>query len=236
MSTDKYLDMDTENADEMIRANGEAEAAEQERLRRDVSYYQEMLGEMKELYLKNNELISQMQGLCDKYRNNSGKTGTETTSPPTVHNNILEHTDAEDNKGVDAMSDNAENKENEENMIAAVSASQKALEELIHSSDEQIHKDNVRVYRNVQASMIEELEKQTKTLETSLYALREGQSSLEEQLNAAAAANESEKDKPEKGRNTGLGIFTFIIVFLVFVLQVSNAFGLTDMIMKMLGL
>ena len=38
------------------------------------------------------------------------------------------------------------------------------LEELFKESDDFVHKENVKVYRNVQAVVVEELEKQTKAL------------------------------------------------------------------------
>ena len=41
------------------------------------------------------------------------------------------------------------------------------MEELFRQSDDFVHKENVKVYRNVQAVVVEELEKQTQALISS---------------------------------------------------------------------
>ena len=54
----------------------------------------------------------------------------------------------------------------EELKEATVSDKEK-IEELFKQSDEYVHKENVKVYRNVQAVVVEELEKQTQALLSS---------------------------------------------------------------------
>lgn len=51
-----------------------------------------------------------------------------------------------------------------EEIREAVSAHMESVQEMLRQSDEFTHKENVKVYRNVQAALVEELKKQTETL------------------------------------------------------------------------
>ena len=53
--------MDLNNPDEMIRANGAAEAARTNRLREEVSDYTQVIEQLRELYDRNNELVQKLQ-------------------------------------------------------------------------------------------------------------------------------------------------------------------------------
>ena len=53
--------VDLTNPDEMIRANGAAEAAQTDRLKAEVEDYTQVLAELRELYEKNNELVQKLQ-------------------------------------------------------------------------------------------------------------------------------------------------------------------------------
>lgn len=55
----------------------------------------------------------------------------------------------------------AEEKEKEEARIAKEMEDKKALEEMFKQSDEFVHKENVKVYRNVQAVVVDEFKNQT---------------------------------------------------------------------------
>ena len=55
----------------------------------------------------------------------------------------------------------AEEKEKEEARIAKEIEDKKALEEMFKQSDEFVHKENVKVYRNVQAVVVDEFKNQT---------------------------------------------------------------------------
>lgn len=54
------------SADEQIRANGEAEAREADRLREENEAYRTGIEELKQLYRKNCDLIAQMTRALDK--------------------------------------------------------------------------------------------------------------------------------------------------------------------------
>ena len=53
--------MDLNNPDELIRANGAAEAAHTNRLREEVSDYTQMIEQLRDLYDRNNELVQKLQ-------------------------------------------------------------------------------------------------------------------------------------------------------------------------------
>ena len=55
--------VDFSNPDEMIRANGAAEAAQTDRLKAEVEDYTKILAELRQLYEKNNELVQKLQFL-----------------------------------------------------------------------------------------------------------------------------------------------------------------------------
>lgn len=53
--------MDLRNPDELIRANGAAEAAQTDRLREEVSDYTQVIDQLRDLYDRNNELVQKLQ-------------------------------------------------------------------------------------------------------------------------------------------------------------------------------
>ncbi len=57
-----------------------------------------------------------------------------------------------------------EEQQKEEERIAREAENKKALEEMFRQSDDFVHKENVKVYRNVQAVVVEELKNQTEGL------------------------------------------------------------------------
>ncbi|WP_130837436.1 hypothetical protein [Lachnoclostridium sp. Marseille-P6806] len=246
--------MNFDNPEEMIRANGAAEAAEQERLRRDIVDYQRMLGEMKDLYLKNNELVTQMQ---DTMRQFTGELPSPAQIEAALAESEKEAADMAESDGmnegarivneklneIEAKRSGSPAESNGGEILAAIEKTEQTLEELLHASEELSHKDSVRVYRNVQASLIEELEKQTKTLSASIYALREGQTTVEAELRAAREAAEAaaEACSGRSGvrfpvRNTVIGVLTFVLALITCVFSVGGAFGLTEQVLRMMGL
>ena len=52
--------MDLNNPDELIRANGAAEAARTNRLREEVSDYTQVIEQLRDLYDRNNELVQKL--------------------------------------------------------------------------------------------------------------------------------------------------------------------------------
>ncbi|MDO5134033.1 MAG: hypothetical protein Q4D81_13800 [Eubacteriales bacterium] len=160
--------MDLNNPDEMIRANGAAEAARTDRLREEVSDYTQVIEQLRELYDRNNELVQKLQFMnrsqSDEFRGLLQENNEQ----------ISEKLAAVQEPDTQALQDG---------ITAAVSGSRDAVldglqktqdqaRQLQQQSDDFNHRENVRVYRNIQASMITELGKQTQELREQLDALQ----------------------------------------------------------------
>lgn len=181
------------NSQDMIRANAAAEAAELENLETQVTIfkdqlekYDECLQEMRKLNLKNIESAQGVQELAGKASETVGKTAQEVES---VSVSKIKQTSDISIAGIKQTSDIsiagihqtveeslakiAEIKENASNMeeiTETMTGLQEKLEGLFKSMEDFLHTDNVKVYRNVQASMIEELGKQTQEIKEAQEA------------------------------------------------------------------
>lgn len=124
---DFYADKMSEkwNAQDVIRANAQAEAQEMERLRMQVAEYDARLQELRKLNLKNLELTEQIQ---DYVKQCEGKLASFESPASVKPAGLSEEALAEMKK---ALSESADAKHAE------------VLD--------QIHKEGVKVYRNVQA-------------------------------------------------------------------------------------
>ena len=142
--------VDLTNPDEMIRANGAAEAAQTDRLKAEVEDYTQVLAELRELYEKNNELVQKLQ-----FMNRNTTEGIRTL--------------IEDNNR--QISDKLINDAREQ-IIGSIRESSGETRDLFQEANDFNHRDNVRVYRNVQASMIAELTDQTKELNEKLEIIQ----------------------------------------------------------------
>ena len=76
-----------------------------------------------------------------------------------VHNTLKEYLDK-----LEAVQSNADESEENEQSLTRL---KELLEEKFRQSDEFLHRENVKVYRNVQAAVVESLEKQTEELKKS---------------------------------------------------------------------
>lgn len=164
------------NAQEMIRANAQAEAQELERLRQQVKAYDECMQEMRKLNLKNIEAVEQVKALA-------GQTGAMLKQMPQIDTQANEEKLeacrklAEDCKKL--LEENTEGaaalwekmQKQQEAFEANTQKAQDALEEFMH-------KESVKVYRNVQASLQDELKEQTKELTEKLAETGKGNGRL----------------------------------------------------------
>lgn len=157
------------NSQDMIRANSAADAAEMENLETQLSVfkdqmekYDECLQEMRKLNLKNIESAQEVQQLTDRAGESIGKTseasiaGIKETSDISIAG--INQTVAE---GLAKIAKIKENADNLEEITKTMEELEKKLQDLFKNMEDFLHTDNVKVYRNVQAAMIEELEKQT---------------------------------------------------------------------------
>lgn len=127
------------NAQEMIRANSAAEAAKMEQMQRQMKEYDELMQEIRRVNLRTAENVDHMRSLLAQCAEK------------------LESFQTEDRPQENAEEQLAAVKSLLEEQIAAVRG---LLEERLTLTEDIVHKENVKVYRNVQAAFTEEMEKQ----------------------------------------------------------------------------
>ena len=150
--------IDLYDPDQMIRANGAAEAAQTDRLKAEVEDYTRAAEELKSLCERNQELVQKLQ-----FMNRSA--GDE-------YRRLLEENNTRIEEKL-AQLQSFDTTMLESRILEAVADAQRQNAFLIENSDAAAHKDHVRVYRNVQASVIAELAKQTEQLSAELAVLKE---------------------------------------------------------------
>lgn len=175
---DNFMDKISQklNSQEIIRANAAADAAALENLEKQLNLFKEQmvkyddcLQEMRKLNLKNIESAQEVQVLADKANEKLDKTAGEVEALSV--SKIKETSDlsiAGINKTLDeSLAKIAEIKENPdsiEKLTNDLADIQAKMDGLFKNLEDYLHTDNVKVYRNVQAAMIEELDKQTAQL------------------------------------------------------------------------
>lgn len=164
--------MDLNNPDELIRANGAAEAAHTNRLREEVSDYTQMIEQLRDLYDRNNELVQKLQFMnrsqADEMRlllqENNDRISEKLASLQGLDTQALQDSvTAAVNSSGDSVRDA---------LAEGLRQTQDHAAQLSQQSDDFNHKENVRVYRNIQASMISDLGKQTAELKEQIDALQ----------------------------------------------------------------
>ncbi len=168
------------NSQEIIRANAAADAAELENLEKQLTLFKEQmekyddcLQEMRKLNLKNIESAQGVQDLADKANEKLGQTVGEVEAASVSR--IKQTSDLSIaginqtlNESLAKIAEIKENSEQYERITENMSGISNKQEELFRHLEDFLHTDNVKIYRNVQAALVEELEKQTAELkETS---------------------------------------------------------------------
>ena len=218
----------TGNADEMIRANGAAEAAQTERLKSEIDEYSQQLEELTALYQKNNVLVDRLQKM-------------NLTAADSMRTMLQENAERREEKNeTDPAATAREQEAFRQALAASIDDSQKKIEELLQQSDQLAHRENVRVYRNVQASMIAELEKQTQQLHDAqdeqtqiLQSLQDEQlqnmQTILSSVNTMQARLEqvaTDVEDIEGPSGIGLQVVTLVFVILSAVLGVLSFLGI----------
>lgn len=130
------------NAQEIIRANSQAEAKELERLKGQLEAYEECLQEMRKLNLKNVESAETVKRLTESL--------------------------------AEKLENEPEQEEKERETLLAIreelQAGIKGLKGNFEKTEEFVHRENVKVYRNVQAVVVEELKRRSEELDESIKA------------------------------------------------------------------
>ena len=194
--------VDLTNPDEMIRANGAAEAAQTDRLKAEVEDYSKILEELRQLYDRNNELVQKLQFM--------NRNATESVRTLLEDNNRqisekLAALEEWDHKAFEAQMQ-ASLKDAKDEIMGSIRESSSEARDLFSEVNDFSHRDNFRVYRNVQASMIAELSKQTQELSERLDIIQK-------------------QSEPDPARNT-LQKISFGLLIAVMVLQLLEGAGL----------
>lgn len=180
------------NADEMIRANGAAEAARAEAMRQMIAGGADRLDQAVE------EARSAREDL---------------------EKNITEAV-GESARNTDAV------------IKGELSETQKAILKQLSDSDQLAHKDAVRVYKNVQASMIEELQKQTAELKSELESVR---SELAEAVKKTSALEE-ERIGTRVMRPVKFLVGVSVVILILELLNMSGVIGIFQDYLHILSL
>ena len=163
-------------AQEMIRANAAAEAAELENMEKQLTVFKEQmekyddcLQEMRKLNLKNIDSAQGVQSLAEKAGEKLDQAVGEVEAASVSR--IKETSDISIaginqtlSESLAKIAEIKESSDNLEQITEKMSGLQEKQQELFQNLEDFLHTDNVKVYRNVQAAMIEELEKQTAEL------------------------------------------------------------------------
>lgn len=142
------------NAQEMIKANSQAEAAEMKKLQLQVAEYEKILQEMRKLNYKNAELSDKIEVLVGE---NAGKLQGLQEDEQKLLISLRDLTEEQTRNHEAQLTLREEEKLESDKKI-------QNLQELFEHMEDFVHKENVKVYRNVQAVVAEELKKQTDSL------------------------------------------------------------------------
>lgn len=175
---DNFMDKVAEklNSQEIIRANAAADAAALENLEKQLALFKDQMGkyddclqEMRKLNLKNIESAQGVQELAVKANEKLGKSLGEVEAASVSR--IKETSDLSIaginqtlNESLAKIAEIKENADSLERITEDMSGLQTKIEERFRNMEDFLHIDNIKVYRNVQAAMMEELEKQATVL------------------------------------------------------------------------
>jgi Fe-S cluster assembly scaffold protein SufB len=159
------------NAQEMIKANLEAEENEMKKMKLQISEYEKILQEMRKLNYKNTEMSEKLDLMI-------GETADKLQSIKSDEQRLLgllrDITD-EQTRNIESDQElrqeeiaqrsrerelrDRENQEKNDNSKQVVSELTQFIDNKFQSSDDFSHKENVKVYRNVQAVVVDELKR-----------------------------------------------------------------------------
>ena len=223
--------VDLTNPDEMIRANGAAEAAQTDRLRSEVDDYAAIIRELKDLCDKNQELVQRLQFMnastTDQIRtileDNNARIAERLAAIQDIDTAAMEERIAAGVRA--AVADQGgrtegQLRDTEARLEDTVLRAQDAAEARQKKSDDLAHRDSVRVYRNIQASMVSELAAQTEKLQASLAQMQDQQTRLLEEA------------RPDKTQSI-LSRVSFGLIIGILIIQLLEGVGLITILLNM---
>lgn len=145
------------NAQEIIKANSQAEAEEMKKLQQQVAEYERILQDIRKLNYKNTELSRQ---LGEEIGDNADKIAAMREDEQRLISALRDITQEQSrNREADLEKREQERLEKDSSEESELAAMRELLEEKFQSADDFVHKENVKVYRNVQAVVVDELKK-----------------------------------------------------------------------------
>lgn len=208
-----------DDADEMIRANGQADAQEVSELKAAARQYQSEILQLKALQQSNARLLETQRQQNDQLQKSNAQTLARIQ---TLLEQIADRAGAAPDwsgleKHVEDAGYDAARKAEEVvntasgNLSASIQSLEEKVEDLIQQSDDFQHKENVRVYRNVQAATDQLLQKQTDELRAEISPLRQ---------------------QGSRSGGKGIGIAALVISVLTLVFVVCDSLGIVSMLLQ----
>ena len=162
------------SAQEMIKANSQAEAEEMKRLQLQVSEYEKILQEMRKLNYRNTELTEKLDLMIgDNADKIQGMKEDEQRLIAALRDLTDEQTrnrEAElERKAEERIEQERAEESQKQTDLAAIT---ELLENKFQKSDDFVHKENVKVYRNVQAVVVDELKRCVESAQSERAALK----------------------------------------------------------------
>lgn len=162
------------SAQEMIKANSQAEAEEMKRLQLQVSEYEKILQEMRKLNYRNTELTEKLDLMIgDNADKIQGMKEDEQRLIAALRDLTDEQTrnrEAElERKTEERIEQERAEESQKQTDLAAITD---LLENKFQKSDDFVHKENVKVYRNVQAVVVDELKRCVESAQSERAALK----------------------------------------------------------------
>jgi hypothetical protein len=196
------------NAQEMIKANTEAEANEMKKMRLQISEYEKILQEMRKLNYKNTEISEKLdlmvgenadkiQAIKDDWQKLIGLlrdiTDEQTRNMESDHEfrqeEMTERDREREQRDKEREQRDKEREQRDKELIEKTETNKQVISELTEfienkfkSSDEFSHKENVKVYRNVQAVVVDELKRYNESRQDEIATL---QTTLQKRITAA---------------------------------------------------
>ncbi len=162
------------SAQEMIKANSQAEAEEMKRLQLQVSEYEKILQEMRKLNYRNTELADKLDRMIgDNADKIQGMKEDEQRLIAALRDLTDEQTrnrEAEIGRKEEERIEQERAAENRKQTDLAAIA--ELLENKFQKSDDFVHKEYVKVYRNVQAVVVDEIKRSTESAQEERMKLK----------------------------------------------------------------
>lgn len=145
------------NSQEVIRANAAADTAQLEGLQSQVAEYDACMKEMRKLNLKNVESEQKFHKLMEE-------SSSEFKELARKNEEQMQQLMQECLTKLQSTEKEEEKEELLKKVEAAFTENRSNVEELFKQAEDFVHKENVKVYRNVQAVVVEEMQKQSQAL------------------------------------------------------------------------